>query len=119
MLWLESECSGILSGALPLVLTGDADVAEEVAGVGRSEGCLAMPEGEVRSMLVDIGMSLQYASHLEPGPRKPGESPPLSLSPRSFARVCNLFGCSKMFCLAFSGRCQQQPAVCKHMRRTR
>lgn len=87
VLWIESECAGILSSSLPLVLTGNADVGEEIAGIWRLENCQHMPEEEVRSILVDIGMALQYASHLEPGSQSLGTSsasPPMPPPPLPF-----------------------------------
>lgn len=72
MLWLESECAGIVSEALPLVMTTNLDIAEEIHSLGESETCQTLREGDVCSLLEDIGMVLQYAQHLS-APSKKGK----------------------------------------------
>lgn len=64
VLWLESECAGIVSEATPLVMTANPDIAEEIQSLGESETSQEMHEAAVSSLLVDIGMTLQYANHL-------------------------------------------------------
>ena len=64
VLWLESECAGIVSEATPVVLTADMDIVEEIQSLGESETCQEMQESAVCSLLIDIGMTLQYAHHL-------------------------------------------------------
>ena len=64
VLWLESECAGIVSDATPVVLVADMDLVEEIQSLGESETCQEMQESAVCSLLVDIGMTLQYAQHL-------------------------------------------------------
>lgn len=68
VLWLETERGGVLSDPAPVLLTHNPDVAEEVqslkaaAHAGRSLSGLI-----VDSLVVDIGMVLQYVGHLSIG----------------------------------------------------
>lgn len=64
VLWLETECNGIVSEAVPLVLTLDLDIAEEIQGFRELPNCQNIPELELHNFLTDIGMTLQYAEHL-------------------------------------------------------
>ena len=86
VLWLESECAGIVSEATPLVMTTDLDIVEEIQSLGESETCKEMQDSAVCSLLVDIGMTLQYAQHLI-GPKASQAEKGTGKDPIKFARL--------------------------------
>ena len=65
LLWLETECAGVLSEPAPLVLTDDLDVAEELQSLKEgATACQVLSVAHTESLLVDVGMTLQYAGYL-------------------------------------------------------
>lgn len=63
-MWLETECAGVVSEPLPLVLVSDLDIAEEIESMREPSTGQDLQELAVDSLLVDIGMTLQYAAHI-------------------------------------------------------
>lgn len=64
LLWLETECDGVLSEPAPLVLTDNLDVAEELQSLRDAMACQVLSVAHTESLLVDVGMTLQYAGYL-------------------------------------------------------
>lgn len=81
LLWLEAETDGILSEAVPLVLTRDADVAAEVAGLADA----GRPPRLLHALVIDIGLALQCAGRLHtPVTTPPATGKPLKASSSVF-----------------------------------
>ena len=108
VLWLETESAGVISEACVRVLTVDPDIAEEVQRVADSETLRDLPWPEIDSLLVDIGMVLQFSRHLMGGseaPKTAGKDAYVVLcnSQSSSKQVCEQL-CQQMAC--FSEYCQ-------------
>ena len=85
MLWLETERQGLLSEATAIVLCQDLDVVADVRSMDNSILLRQMPRDEVESLLVDIGMVLQYAAFTEKQsnlPSEQGHCPLSTLGPK-------------------------------------
>lgn len=84
ILWVETELAGVLSEPRALVLTANADIAEEIQSLPESGSNQGMSEEDMDSLIVDIGMVLQYASQAQPAR---GHKPRKTLIPSALSGV--------------------------------
>lgn len=64
VLWLETEASGLLSEASAVILCRDLDAVEDILKMEESVLLRQMPHEEIESLIVEIGMVLQYAASM-------------------------------------------------------
>ena len=86
VLWLETESFGILSEPAPVVLTSNADIADEVQSLKDVSVVRKLGVRDVESLVVDIGMVLQYAGHLTATETGTRSGTPLALSQFQMSR---------------------------------
>ncbi|CAL8463580.1 g3114 [Coccomyxa elongata] len=76
--WLEAECDGFMSAPLPVVLSPNPDIVEEIRVLEPDVAAGRRPWEATSALLADVGLILEYAAVLGGGDQ-PGRNAALAL----------------------------------------